>query len=341
MIGNRTSEMFCFSAPKDGKITKITNNGVMLEYADGTTQGVVVGTEYGHAAGSIYPQEIKPLLKEGEKFKKGDVITYNTNFFEPDLHDKKKVVYKTSVIVKTAFMETNQTLEDSSAISRRIGNLMNAKTTHIRSFMIEFAQNVRNIKPVGSQVNPLDILVYIEDEITSGTGNIDEESLDILKKFSKLGPSAKYKGTIDRIEVFYNGNKDDMSPSLKSLADKCDKELAARCKAVGKKVVTGEVNNEYRVDGTPLEMDKAELRFYITTDTPMGVGDKGIFANQMKSVVGEVMDYDVHTESGITVDAIFSYSSTAKRMVHSPELIGTTTTLLKVIADRAVKIYEE
>ena len=45
------------------------------------------------------------------------------------------------------------------------------------------------------------------------------------------------------------------------------------CRSSGKSVISGRVNNEYRVDGTPLTLDKAEIKIYITIETDSGVGD--------------------------------------------------------------------
>jgi ASC-1-like (ASCH) protein len=131
-----------------------------------------------------------------------------------------------------------------------------------------------------------------------------------------------------------------MSPSLRALTDKSDKLISSICKSTGTPVITGEVNDEYRVSGSRLGLDKAEIKLYITIATDVGVGDKLVFANQMKSVVGEVMDYDVHTESGERIDAIFGFRSIMARVVNSPFIIGTTTTLLRKVAEKAVKVYK-
>ena len=67
---------------------------------------------------------------------------------------------------------------------------------------------------------------------------------------------------------------------------------------------------------------------------------KGVFANQLKTVFGDVFEKDIVTESGVTVDAIFGAKSVSDRIVLSPFVIGTTATLLKVISKRAVAAYK-
>lgn len=339
VIGNRTSETFAYFAKQNGKVKSVSASGITIEYEDGTLKGVTLGRVFGRAEGSVYPHDIVTNLTEGKKFSKGDPIAYNTGFFEQDILDPTKIIMKNSLVVKTALFESNQTFEDSSSISTRISNSLAAKTTKVKSLTVNFGQNLIDVVKVGQTVKPKDILLIIEDEITSSS-HFDEKSLAILRKLSNQAPKAKYEGTIDKIEVFYNGDKKDMTNSLRKLADYSDRVMAEECNATGKQVISGSVTEEYRVAGVSLGSDKAEIKIYITVRTLSGVGDKGVFANQMKSVFGEVMDYDMITESGERIDAVFGYNSILARVVNSPFIIGTTTTLLKKVAEKAVNIYE-
>jgi hypothetical protein len=205
--------------------------------------------------------------------------------------------------------------------------------------VVEFNQAIRNIVKLGSQVEPMDTLLVIEDAVTNEAGLFDEETLQTLQKLSNHAPRAKVKGTVDKIEVFYHGDSADMSASLKAITQASDKRMADHCKALKIPVVSGRVTSDYRVEGTPLPLNKAEIRIYLTSINGAGVGDKGVFANQMKTTFGEVMAYPVTTESGTVIDAIFSYRSLTARVVTSPLIIGSTATLLKLISRKAVALY--
>lgn len=61
----------------------------------------------------------------------------------------------------------------------------------------------------------------------------------------------------------------------------------------------------------------------------------------MKSVVSEVMDEPILAEDGTEIDVQFGRRSIFARIVSSPDLIGTTTTLLKVIGKKAFDIYNK
>lgn len=215
------------------------------------------------------------------------------------------------------------------------------QSTKVKSFMIDFKQNLLNVVKPGQKVTPKDILMIIEDEITAGSDAFDEESLMVLASLSKSAPKAGYLGVVDQIEVFYHGSPEDMTASLKSLAERSDRKKSTMNKAIGKPAISGSVNSDYRVNGTPLSLNKAEVRFYITVQTGMSLGDKAVFSNQLKSTVGEVMDYQMRTQDGEEIEAVFGFRSIAARIVSSASIIGTTNTLLKVIAKKAVELYNK
>lgn len=253
--------------------------------------------------------------------------------------DPKRVILKTTMSIKTVLTETNQTYEDSSCVSERISESLRASTIKLKSITIDFTQNIHEIVKVGQKVDPKTILMVIEDEITSTSSAFDEESLLALRNLAKQAPRAKYDGVIDRIEVYYHGSKEDMSNSLRELADMTDKRLSDIHRSSGKPVITGQVNSDYNVEGVPLALDRAEIKIYIKISTSCAVGDKVIFANQLKSVIGEVMNYRMYTKDGEEIDAMFSNRAIAARVVNSPYIIGTTISLLNIISAKAVQLY--
>ncbi len=53
------------------------------------------------------------------------------------------------------------------------------------------------------------------------------------------------------------------------------------------------------------------------------------------------MEYDIVTEDGMEVEALFGNTGFAARVINSPMEIGTSISLLKFIAKKAVELYEE
>lgn len=311
---------------------------MIVTYEDGTTDGVELGVSYGKAEGSIYPLPIVANISKGKKFKKDDVLAYNNNYFERDHLDPAAVVLKTSFSVKTALYESNQTFEDSSSISTRIAKKLSTKVVKDKHIVVKFEQNVVDLVKLDQTVDINDSYLSIEDEITT-VGNFSESSLSALKDLSSQTPKFKYHGIVSDITVYYNGDKADMTEGLRKIANASDKRLAAKLKSSGKATQTGKVDSDYRVAGKNLLPNTAVIVIYTTVEVKAGVGDKGVFGNQLKSVFGEIMEYDMTTESGEKIDATFGYRSIAARIVSSPILIGTTTTILKLLAKKANDVY--
>lgn len=338
-ISKRNTPMFAFAAEDSGKVVSLNNRGIIVEYTNGKKIGLELGRIYGRAEGSYYPHMLVTNFKVSDTFSKDDILVYNSNFYEQDIYDPKAIILKTVKYCKVAVLEANNTFEDSSAISKSFSKEMIAKTTKVKSIVIKFNQNVHNVVQIGSKVHANDKLLIIEDEISSSY-NFDKKALEILQDLAQQSPTAEYNGIVENIEVFYHGELDDMTSSLRELVLFSDKRLAYARKSSNKPIINGRVDDEYRVDGVALSLDTLEIKIYMTVDNPMGVGDKGIVANQMKSVVAEVMDYDVKTENGDNIDVIFGFRSIYARIVLSPILTGTTATLMKVIGKKAVALFK-
>lgn len=339
VISHRTDDLFAYTAKGDGKVLKVTDKTITILYKNGEEVNIEIGTRYGTAAGFTYPHSCITTLKEGDTFKNGDIVTFNENFFKVNPLNKKEVVWKAGVITTVAIMESPDTLEDSSAISQKVANLLETKSTKIRDITLTFDQSVRDLVKVGQEVDSETILCFIEDSVTSDNDLFDESSYELLRLMSAQSPKAKYNGVVEKIEVFYNGDKDDMSPSLRSIANASDKEKSTLSRNLGKSSVNGEVDGSLRVNGDPLNMDNMVIKVYITTKESMSEGDKGVYANQMKSVIGRVMTGVNKTENGEDVDAIFGYTSINDRIVGNPFIIGTTNRLLKWLSKHVSDIY--
>jgi hypothetical protein len=341
VVAHRTGDLFAFTAKKPGKVVSVSPEGMVVEYDDGEKKGIELGRRFGNAAGLTIPHNVVTDMKAGQKFKAGTLLCHNDGFFQRDILNPDQVLWKAGVTVRVALMESTMTLEDSSAISRRCADWLQSKMTKVRNITVDFKQSVRKLVKVGEEVDSESILCMIEDATTANANLYDEESLDTLKMLSQQAPQAKAKGVVERIEIFYHGEKEDMSDTLRSLANASDREFAKRHTAVGKKAMSGQVNESFRIDGDPLNLDTMAIRIYITSDVPAGVGDKGVFGSQLKTVFGQVMENEVTTASGKVIDAIFGQKSINDRIVTSPDVIGTTTSLLIEFGRRAVEIYEK
>lgn len=341
MTPYRLSKMYAYMAEQDGKVTELTDHVITVEYKDKSRVGVKIGRHYGKAEGSVYPHDIVTPLRSGSSFKKGDTIAYNTGFFEQDFLDPKRIIMKSSLNAKIAFMETNNTLEDSDSIAPRLTERLKTRIIKERTFVLEFNQSIRNVVAPGTKLTPHDVLFIIEDAITSNTDAFDSDTIEALSRLSNLAPKAKVNGSLDRYEVYYNGDLEDMTPSLRKLATYSDKMMSERTKGTDYHVKSGRVTEEFGVEGKSLVLDTLVIKAYILVEERAEMGDKIVFGNQLKSVISEVMSYDINTESGVPIDGVFSYTSVGKRITISPLLTGTCCSLLNEVARQAVALYKK
>lgn len=338
VMAYRVGKLYAVMADDSGTVTSLTDKMITVTYKSGDVVAIPIGRHFGSAEGSTYPNDIVTQLKLNQKFNKSDCIVYNTGFFEVDWLDKTKIVYKSSMLCTTTMSETNEVFEDSSAISVDLADRLATKNTKVRSFIVNFSQNIVNMLPLGSKLKPEDVLFLITDEDTTES-SLTEDAIILLKRLSNIAPKAKVIGTLDKIEILYNGDIADMSPSLRKLTNASNADFYASTKGTEAEIKDGAVNHEYRVSGKNLQVDSLELRLYISVVATAGAGDKIVFASQMKSIAGDVFSYSMVSESGVKIDAQFGERGFAKRVVISPKLMGTTNRLLKAASKSVADLY--
>lgn len=273
VIADRTGDLFALTAKQKGSVKEISDKGIIVEYADKTTEGYELGRRFGAAAGLTIPHHVITPMKVGEVFNVGDVICYNDGFFEPDFFDPKKVTLKNSINVKTVIWESSQTLEDASSISSRVSKELSTSVTKIKNITVAFDQTVSKLVKVGDKVDNDTILCIIEDAITADNKLFNTESIDTLRLLSAQTPKAGVKGVVEKVEVFYHGDKEDMTDSLRNLVNASDRALKAKAESTNSPVYTGSVDSGLRIENEPLGLDNLVIKVYITHSMQSWLGD--------------------------------------------------------------------
>jgi biotin carboxyl carrier protein len=273
VVADRTFDLFAYTAKQSGKVISLDDKGIIIEYDNKQTTGYELGRRFGAAAGLTIPHQILTPLKLNDKVNVGDCIVYNDGFFEPDFFNPKNVVLKNATNVKTVLWESHQTLEDASSISSKVADKLSTKVTKVKNIIVGFDQSVSKLVKVGDIVSADSILCFIEDGVTANNNLFNDTSIDTLRTISAQAPKALVKGVVEKIDIFYHGDKEDMSESLKSLANNGDKELKSKAKSLGTKEMTGSVDSGLRIDNDPVALDNLVIRIYITSNVGAGIGD--------------------------------------------------------------------
>jgi hypothetical protein len=339
VLAHRTDDIFAIPAGKDGEVIELSASHMVVAYVDGTSEYVDLETQYGVSAGSVYPQHQATEFKLGDRVQKGDILKYNPGFFKPSKFHPGQVQWKAGVIARTALMEASYTLEDSSAIDDWLASQLGSEVTKVKTIVVRFDQALRNLVKKGDHTDITSILCTIEDAVTAEAGLFSEDDLDTLRLMGSDTPQAGAVGEISKIEVFYHGDPDDMSDSLLELVNAHDKSRRKTAKRLGMQPITGQVDQSLRIDGNGLELDHVAIKVYITHREGMGVGDKAVFCNQMKTVIGHRLDGINETESGEKINAIFGAKSVMDRIVLSALLIGMGISVQIAIGEKAAEMW--
>jgi len=329
---------YCYMAKEDGMVMEVKKSYIKIKYKSGKIVNVKLGEwNTKEEAGVSYLHTIITDLKVGDVFKNGNTISYDKQFFEPDIFDSTRVIYKTGTTVKVGLMENTETYEDSCTISSKTTNRLGTSIIKSKSFIVKATDEILNIVKLKDKVEPNNLLFTISDgNDFIDKRNLDKESLQVLQNIKNRSPKAKMRGIITKITVYYNCDTEDLSPTLKELVKASNKLIADENM---NKTITGKVNSSYSIKGNPLTEGNVEIKISIKDEVGMGVGDKAIIGHQLKTTIGDVFNYDIKTEDGIEVEAMFSSRSIAARIVSSPNIVGTTSTLLNIIRDKAVEMY--
>lgn len=345
VLPQRADDGFSVPAEDDGVVVSISDRVMTVKYKDGRTHAFEIGRWFGRVTGHVVPHEVITDLKVGQKFKKGTILAWNKGFITRDKRDETQCALLSGTIAYVGLWEKNETWEDSSLISPELAERMKTKTTHVRSLFAKFTDSIHNLVNVGEELDIDSVLAIIEDRLTSSVGS---DSFDALNMLSRPSPRANHAGLVERIEVIYFGDKDDMSPSIRKIADKYDRERAKLAKELDRgDALTGEITAPARVEGISVDIDMIAILVYITEERVMSGGDKLVLSNQLKSVTAGEQRGPTYTASELwpgggtrKIELEFSYRAEEARIVHSSIMAGLSTICQEYIGWAGVQAWD-
>lgn len=334
VVAHRTSELYSKPAKKAGKVVEVNNDGIRVEYEDGTTDAYPLGIKLGDAAGEVHRHNRVTDLSVGDTFDAGDILGWDEVYFQRDLANPRQVVWKCGVMTRIALIENQFTFEDSIEISKEFAEA--TKTAYIlgNKFYCSFDQGLKMHVDIGSDVDYETILCDIEDASLVG---VEEEESDFMSGLDRLGTKqirSNHHGKVVSIDVRYNGNKEDMSPPVRKFVDKFDRLRKRQAAISGDGIETGNVAGSRGMRAS-LEPGQVSIEVFVEEFTETTTVDKFVIGNQMKGTVGNIAPRQYYTRDGRKVDILFSFKSLFNRMVLSlrdklvtNELVIHTTQLM-------------
>lgn len=338
IVAHRTSELYSKVAKDEGKVTEVQDDCLTITYKDGTVDKYPLGLVIGEAAGEYHRHTRVTDLKVGDKFRKGDVVGWDDNWFARDVFCPGQVALKVGKMVRIAMVEDQDVYEDSIALSQPFA--LEARTPFIKisRFAIDVEQILDMKIKVGDSVERDTILCNIEDAHL-----VDGEVQDNFKEeVNKLGIKqirSNHHGKVIKLEVIYNSDLDKMSDSLRQFVVKCNKERKRLGSIEGTGVENGAISSVFNVNRPMLAPGKAFVMIYVESLDASTNADKYVLGNQMKATVGRIMSKPLTTKSGLVIDIKASFKGMFNRMVLSFRNKLVTNELTYQFTQQAIKIY--
>lgn len=304
------------------------------------------GDKYTTISGSYLRQIIVLNVKKGDRVKRGDVIAYNSGFFEPE-PGTRQVNWKHGVVGTVAFMDRSETYEDSCEISKEFGQRLSTSPGHQR--IIEVTNNtvLHEVVSVGDHVETEDYLAIMEDGDLDALASTDDPAmLDMIASLNRKMPKAKYHGVVARVEIYHACDFADLHPSLQKIARRNAQQRRAVFNAYQNTMKANNVTPPQKVPiGTKylgVEFaDETKVAIFVIISEDLGCvpGDKLVLAAQAKTTIGNVVEQPTTTASGVPVDMVFSASGVANRLLSSHLILGIGESVLEKLEQNVVTAY--
>ena len=336
MLAYKLDANFVAYAKEEGKVLKVTANTITIDYKKSGKQTIKFHDWTSkEESNTTFYHKLVPNVNINDKVKPGDILYYDQGYFEPDMFDKTKVVYRTGRGVLTAFIEAEETREDSFTISEKLSKESKSSVIKVKDIKLKVTDNITDVIKI-NDATTVDTPLFTLVTDLAGDEKLDKATMELLQGFVKASPKAEYAGKLVKIQVFYNAEITDMTKSLKKLVEMS--ELFMVDKLTNKKF-TGKVNSSYSVRSVPLMDGELHVKFFIETKDNMGTGDKAIFAHQLKATAANLFEKDYILETGQSLDAVFSYQGVYNRIVPSSDMTSSLATVLYALTNKAVDMY--
>lgn len=291
------------------------------------------------------------LFKEGQKFKKNDIISKNDQFF---LGDKPEdITFANGYLAKVACACGDYTLEDSSIISEHLSDALSTQVTMMVDANLGVNTNILSIKKKGQHIKTGESLITFEHSFENAEANslldsLGDDGADYIENLGVDNIISKYTGEIVDVKVYYNRDLDDFTDSMKKLITDYGNSIKKR-KAILDK--NGDINtiipSTEKIESDKIngkEADGVIIEFYIRHPDLLQTGDKIVFGTAIKTVVSDVIPKGEEPYSELSpeenIDAIYTPLSVVSRMTTDSYNILYTNKLIIEMKKQMRKIWE-
>ena len=347
-----TTDSFAFKAKQNGVISELTEEYMIVDYADGTHEYIdLKNTIQKNSDGGYYVPlklDVKDGLKVGSQVKENQILAYDKKSFSDEIGESNNIAFNVGKLAKVAILNTDEGFEDSGIISQKLAEALGTKVILKYDCIVDKDSSIFEIAKVGSHIEASDRLLMWEEVIE------DEESRELVQKLgagdidiSGLGKRkliSDVTGTLVGVKMYRTVELDDLSPSLRKIVAEYEKPINAMEKKLKSINVNPAVLPAHKNLPPTGKLKKSQqavfFEFYVEYVDTVGVGDKIVYFSANKAVekaifpVGKEPYTDFRPNEKI--DAFISEVAIDKRMVTSTLITGGINKAM-IELDRSVK----
>lgn len=352
------SNTFAYKAKENGKVVEIVQDEYMIiEYdkpVDGKSHEYIdlsESVQKNSSSGFYVTLKLDTELKEGKRFKAGDIVAYDKQSFSDEMGADDNIAYNIGTLAKFAILNTDEGFEDSAIISNSLSEAMASDVVLEIERSIPKAANVYNLVKKGQEIHEGDTLMILQNAYDEEDVNMLLKNLagseDEITDLGRIPIKSKVTGVVQDIIIERTVEIDELSPTLKKLVNSYENDIKRKKKAMDKYGIkdenktlpdtkampaTGKLKNAY---------DSVVIRIYLMYHDKFKVGDKLIYGTAVKGVDKDVFPEGLEPYSEYRknekIHALLSIGSINARMVTS---VLITTAINKGLIELSRKVKE-
>ena len=345
-----SSDMFAYKAKQNGIVKEITEDYLLIEYKDGSTDYIILSeqTKKNSDGGFYITLQLTTDKKVGDKVSANEIVAWDKKSFSNKI-GSQQLSYNIGALVKTAVLSTEDGFEDSGVCSEWLTETMASDIVLMKSIPLPSNVNVFHIANIGQQVREGEEILVFSNAFDDEDANMILKNLTIEDgDISTIGRNvvrSKVTGVICDIKIYRTCDLEDMSESLRKIVSKRENQIKKLKKIAG-------YNPDIQFDSTeklkPIgKMKNKEntvlIEIYTRYHDKMSVGDKIVNSAANKNILMHIYkdseapytDYRPNEQ----IDIISSASAIDGRMVTSPFLNGALNKLLIELQRKCAEIY--
>lgn len=358
------SSAFVINAEEDGKVVEFNEEyGIMVvEYKSGKFRAINLKStiEKNGGGGFFLANQLVTKLKEGDTFKKNDMLAWHKDFFTSNKYNGNRMNMGT--LAKIAITSTYNTYQDSTFITQKLSEEMATEMVFCKQIVVGKNANIDYLISEGSKIDVGDSLVqfdtsFEDNELNKLLSSLSEDLKEGVLEGSRNDIKSKYAGTIEKIKIYSTVETGELSPSLQKVVKNYYKKVSGIKDMLKKYDPEGapvyrcgmllddadhkvEPNRFGVIRGQNVE-DSVLIEIYIKHEEYLEVASKVTYFTGLKCTIGEVIEagYEPYSElhPDEEISSFVAGNSVLKRMTPSVVLTSLGN---KVIVELKRKLYD-